>query len=80
MVQPDGPLLAPWKALRWQGQASAGSVLGSDISASEAVGGVPSASAAMGGHGALKALAPPPPNATSSARAVLLEAEVGKSA
>jgi hypothetical protein len=75
-VQPNGPLFAPWKALRWQGQASAGSVPGSEVSALEAAGGVPSVSVVVGGHEVPKTSASPPPNPTPSARVVLSEAEV----
>jgi hypothetical protein len=78
-VHPNIPLLAPRKVLRHQGQASAGSVLGSNVSASGMAGSVPSVSAAIGGREVPDAPASPLPNPTPSAGVVLSEAEVEKS-
>jgi hypothetical protein len=78
-VQSDIPPLARWKALRRQGQASVGSVPGSDVSASGMAGSVPQASMAVGGREVLDAPASPPPNPTPSTVATLLEAEMEKS-
>jgi hypothetical protein len=79
MVHSDIPPLAPWKALRRQGQASAGSVPGLDVSALGMASSVPSVSTVVGGHEVPNALASPLPNPTPSVRAALLEAEVEKS-
>jgi hypothetical protein len=79
MVHSYVPLLAPWKVLRWQGQVSAGSVLGLDVSALGMAGSVPSASAVVGGHEVPNAPALPPHNPAPSAGVTLLEAEVDKS-
>jgi hypothetical protein len=78
-VQLDVPLLAPGKVLRQPGQASAGSVLGSDVSTLETAGSIPSVFVATGGHEVLDAPASPPPNATLSAKAMLSEVEVEQS-
>jgi hypothetical protein len=73
------PPLAPWKVLRWQGQASTGSVAGSDVFASEAANNVPPMSAAVGGRGISATLASPPPNPTLLAGVVLSKVKVVKS-
>jgi hypothetical protein len=78
-AQSDIHPLVPRKALRWQGQASAGSVLGSNISALVTASSAPPVSTAVGGHEVLDAPAPPLPNPTPSTGAALLEAEVEKS-
>jgi hypothetical protein len=78
-VQADVPLLAPWKALRWQGQASSGSVPGSDVSALRSASSIPLEFMAVEGREVPNAPASPPPNPTPSAGVVLSEAEVEKS-
>jgi hypothetical protein len=78
-VQFNVPPLAPQKALRWQGQALAGSVPGSDVSTLGIAGSVPPTSVAIGGNEVPDAPTSPPPNPTLSARMMLLEAEVEKS-
>jgi hypothetical protein len=54
-------------------------MLGPDVSASEAAGGVPSTSVAIGGSEGPKAPTSPLPHPALSVRAVLLEPEVEKS-
>jgi hypothetical protein len=78
-VQSNVPPLLPWKVLRQQGQASVGSVSGSDVSTLGMVSSIPRASMVIGGHEVPDAPASPSPNPTPSARATLLEVEVEKS-
>jgi hypothetical protein len=78
-VQSDVPLLEPWKALRRQGLALAGSVPGLDVYASGMAGNVPVTSVAVGGRELLDAPTLPPPIPTPSARAALSKSEVEKS-
>jgi hypothetical protein len=73
------PPLALWKALRRQGQASAGGAPGSDVSASKVAGNIPPASAAVVGWEKPATPASPLPNPTLSTGAALSEAKVEKS-
>jgi hypothetical protein len=69
-VQSDVPLLVSWKALRWQGQASAGSVLGLDVSALGTASSIPLASTAIGGREVLDAPALPPNYKSTSTKTI----------